>query len=626
MATARALIGHVAVLGVLVGGLIFSAAPALAAPPEAPVTQAASPVVSTSATLHGELNPGASGTAGYYFSYGLGSTCEGATAEPEPGVELTGKGVKVSAPLTGLEGNSKYTFCLVATHFENGAITEATPGNLLSFTTLAAKPTTEGGEPTSVTPFAASAFTFVNPQNETTTCEFQYGIAPAFNKSVPCEPPSLEGQEQLMVSVNFTGLTPASAYDYRVVAKNGTGTTTGAEGTFSTLAAEAPIVEGETISGVSASSAKLEAQINPNYQVTAYKLEYATNAAFTGATTVVGASSPLPEGFGDQPVSFALSGLQPRTTYYLRVVATNGTGPTEGAVQSFTTLATPIVTTGAAQGSTRTAATVSGTVNPGGIATRAHFVYISQAGYEAAGGSSVADPYVGGGFTTGESVGSDYTVHSVGPLELSELAPGTMYHFALVASNAEGTTIGPDMTFTTLPPTPPTAVTGEAAGVTQVSAVLTGSVDTSGLQTVVSFEFGGTPALGSPQIAAVTPKSLSGTTEGISLTFASSLVPGTTYYYRAKASNSDGVSYGTVKSFTTPALPALPTFNTTLTTVLPPAPPLPTAEVATPKKKQTNAQKLAKALKACAKKPKSKRAACQKQARKKYPVKKKKKK
>jgi hypothetical protein len=617
--TPRRLASYAAVLGMLVGGQACLAAPALAAAPETPTTEAATLITGTTATLNGTLNPKASATAGYYFAYGRGGTCEGATTEP--GAEATGKGIKVSAPLTGLEGNTEYTFCVAATHFEN-EITETTFGLPLTFTTHPEKPTTEGGEVTALTPFAASVYTLVNPQNEPTTCVFEYGIAPAYGNSVPCEPSPLEGEEQQVAAANFSGLTPAKAYHYRVVATNATGKTTGLEGTFTTLTAEAPVIEGETISQITSSSAKVEAQINPNYQETSYSLEYATDEALTGAKTVPGAA-PLPAGFGNQPVSFVLSGLQPRTTYYYRVVATNGTGTTEGAVQpAFTTLAAPIVTTGAAQVVSQTLAEVSGSVNPGGIQTRYHVAYISQEGYEAAGGSGAADPYVGGSVSQETIAGSDYTVHSFQQVQLPELTPGTTYHYAVVASNDEGTTFGPDMTFTTLAPTPPQTVTGEAVGITQVSALLVGAVDTHGLRTTFSFEFGGTPALGYTEPASLSPEPQpEGSTTLVFLTsFSGTLQPGTTYYYRATASNADGVSQGAVRSFTTASFPAPPTLTSPPLLVVPKAGSLVSPEAPVPTKPRglSKAQKLAKALQACAKKPKSKRAACKKQARKKF--------
>jgi hypothetical protein len=581
-----------AALSAFAGGLIFPAAPALAAP-EMPTTEAASAVTGTSAILHGTLNPKASGTAGYHFVYNNNGTCEGPTTEPVE--EATGKGIKVSSPVTKLEGKTEYTFCVVATHLKGG------------------------GEVSSRTPFSASAFTLVDPENEVTSCIFEYGKTLTFGSTVSCEPGSLEGSGLQFVSGTFAGLTPSTTYHYRVVATNGSGKTEGTAGEFSTLTLEAPIVDGESAAKVTSTGAQLEAQVNPNYQETTYAFEYATNEALTGATKVAGASSLLAE-FGDRPTGVAISGLQPRTIYYYRVATTNGTGPTNGPVQSFTTLAEPIVTTGAAQQVSRTMANVSGTVNPGGLPTSAHIAYISQEGYEAAGGAGAEDPYAGeGGRTTPNAkVGeSDYTAHSIGTIQLRELEPGTTYHFAVVATNSVGTEIGPDATFTTLPATPPVAITGEAVGVTQTAATLTGTVDTRGLHTMMDFEVGETPALGSPELASVLPGSGSGTTVSISISFGNYLPPATTFYYRARASNADGVSYGAVKSFTTASFPAPPTLSSPPLLVLPQAPPPIKTQLPAPKKKApSTAQKLAKALKACAKKPKSKRAACRKQARK----------
>ncbi|HEY2767178.1 MAG TPA: hypothetical protein VGI76_02920 [Solirubrobacteraceae bacterium] len=605
-----------ALLGVLAGGLIFLTSPALAAP-EAPTTEAASGVTGTSATLNGTLNPGASGEAGYFFLYGGGGTCEGANTEPS--AEQSGQSIPVSAAVTKLEAKTEYTFCMVATHLE-GETPESTVGAPLNFTTPGSAPVTEGGGLSNLTPFSVSASTLVDPENEVTSCIFEYGETSAFGSTVPCEPGSLEGSGSQPVSASFTSLTPGTTYHYRVVAINGEGTTEGAEGEFSTLPLEAPIVDGESTSKVTSASAQLEALVNPNYQETTYAFEYATNNAFTGAITVAGAG-PLPAEFADQPTSVAIGGLQPRTTYYYRVVAENETGPTEGPIGEFTTLATPIVTTGAAQEVSRTMANVSGTVNPGGVPTLAHVAFISQEGYEAAGGAEAENPYAGEGgrVTPNANVGLDYTAHSTGTIQLRELKPGTTYHFAVVATNSVGTTIGPDATFTTSPPTPPVAVTGEATGVTQTAATLTGTVDTSGLRTSMYFEVGEVPTLGFPELASIVPGSESGTTVSISISFGNYLPPGTTFYYRARASNADGVSYGAVKSFTTASFPAPPTLTSPPLLVLPPAPPAPKTGHTAPKKKPlSNSQKLAKALKACAKKPKSKRASCKRQARKKY--------
>jgi hypothetical protein len=99
----------------------------------------------------------------------------------------------------------------------------------------------------------------------------------------------------------------------------------------------------------------------------------------------------------------------------------------------------------------------------------------------------------------------------------------------------------------------------------------------------------------------------------------SNLQPGATYHYRLCATDVDGTTYGGDETFTTPG------YSNSI--ILPATPALvPYAPIAVPTettglrgtKALTSAQKLAKALKACRKDRKSKRAGCERQARKKY--------
>jgi hypothetical protein len=99
----------------------------------------------------------------------------------------------------------------------------------------------------------------------------------------------------------------------------------------------------------------------------------------------------------------------------------------------------PFVQTLAASGVTPTSATLNGTVNPDNLDTSYHFEY----GLTSAYGSS----------TPAQSAGSDYAVHAESAT-ISGLAPGTTYHYRIVATNAIGTSDGADMTFTTAPRPP----------------------------------------------------------------------------------------------------------------------------------------------------------------------------
>ena len=129
-------------LGVAVCSLLFVAAPALAAAPEAPETKAPSAVTGTTATFKGKLKPvGVTiEKVAYHFAYspgvGAGCTESGLVAPAEPFPEAEDN-KEVSVPVTGLEGNTAYSVCLIAANPAEPA--EATQGNTEVFTTLAIK-------------------------------------------------------------------------------------------------------------------------------------------------------------------------------------------------------------------------------------------------------------------------------------------------------------------------------------------------------------------------------------------------------------------------------------------------------------------------------------------------------
>lgn len=609
--------------------MVFSAPAALAATPEAPHTEGPLPIGATTATLKGELNPGLSTEkVAYHFAYSAApaATCteSGATAPAEPFPEAAGNHKKVTEAVTGLEGSTAYTVCLVAANPAEPA--ESTPGSSETFTTLASKPVLVSQSTSGETPFAATLNAEINPENQaSTSCEFEYGKTITYGKSATCEPNEpLEGPSVEARSARVAGLEAGTTYHYHVVVKNATGETKGVGGEFTTLTLEKPVVEGESVSGLTSTAVKVEAKVNPNYQETACVVRYwpATEAESTGPTTpCTPTGAELGEGGEAVAVSAQIEGLLAGVTYDYRVIATNATGETPGAQATFTTLDTPAVTTGAAAGMTRTTSVLSGTVDPAGAATSYYFAYVNQAGYEAALAAGSADPYAGGRTTTPVAVGSGYEAEAAGPLTIEELTPATTYHYAVVASNSLGTTIGPDQVFTTSAPTRPAVSTGGAEGVSQLSASITGTVNTQGLSTISQFEFGAVPYAGTMAPATVT--SSSGTVETISTSFNNDLQPGTTFYYRTVATNADGTSYGAEQSFTTGSFP--PGFTVPATPAF-----IPYASIAeldarevqegkkTPPKPLTKAQKLAKALKACTKKPKKQRAGCKRQARKKY--------
>jgi hypothetical protein len=195
----------------------------------------------------------------------------------------------------------------------------------------------------------------------------------------------------------------------------------------------------------------------------------------------------------------------------------------------------PTVATGAAASVTAASATLEGTVNPNGAATSYYFEYGPTTAY----GHQTAADAAGSG-TSGVPVSAP----------LSGLAPGSLYHFRLVATNSAGSAYGGDEAFTTLAAAP-VAVTGGAVGVTPDYAVLHGKVTPNGAATTYFFEYGES----TDYDLSTSVKSAGAGTAPIAVSAAvSSLLADTTYHYRLVAENSEGTSGGEDETFSTEIL------------------------------------------------------------------------
>jgi phosphodiesterase/alkaline phosphatase D-like protein len=200
--------------------------------------------------------------------------------------------------------------------------------------------------------------------------------------------------------------------------------------------------------------------------------------------------------------------------------------------------AAPTATTGDASGITDTQASVAGTVNPQGQLTSYAFQYGTTTAY----GQQTA-------LTSAGSGRADTAVRA----DLAGLTPGTTYHYRVIATNADGTTVGADRTFRTTgtappPPPAPTATTG-SADVNGASATLSGSVNPNGVSTSYYFEFGTTAAYGQQ----TPPQSAGSGSSAVSVSGSlSGLAANTTYHYRLVAAGPNGAfAIGADRTFTT---------------------------------------------------------------------------
>jgi hypothetical protein len=89
---------------------------------------------------------------------------------------------------------------------------------------------------------------------------------------------------------------------------------------------------------LTASSARVIGQVDPNGEATSYYFEYGTTRSFGSRTPDRGAGS----GDGARRVTAPISGLVPATRYFFRLVAANRSGVRSGAIREFRTRRQPL--------------------------------------------------------------------------------------------------------------------------------------------------------------------------------------------------------------------------------------------------------------------------------------------
>ena len=210
----------------LIGLMLFHSA-AQAAPKPTATTGSATSVTSSSATLNGTVNPtGFSTTA--YFQWGTTASYGNNTASQSIGSGRDALSIK--ADLTGLKPSTIYHYRIVATNTKGGTAY----GSDRTFTTApSSTPTAATVAATSVTSSSATLNGTVNPHGLATTAYFQWGTTTSYGHNTASQSIG-SGTSALSVSAGITGLTAGITYHYRIVANNSSGTTYGADKTFTT--------------------------------------------------------------------------------------------------------------------------------------------------------------------------------------------------------------------------------------------------------------------------------------------------------------------------------------------------------------------------------------------------------
>ncbi len=207
------------------------------------------------------------------------------------------------------------------------------------------------------------------------------------------------------------------------------------------VAASSPAVSTGSAKSITQTGATLTGTVNPNGSATSYIFEWGLAKNTYGALGHVHSA-----GNGTKSVAAKATptGLIPGTVYHYRLVATNRYGTSTGSDRTFKTSGHPPpgATTGPASGVTTSAITLTGVISPNGATTTWEFQYGTSANYSSQ--------------TNLGSVAAGSAAQTVS-YAVTGLAPGTVFHYRLVAFHSVGpTSYGADEIFMTEPSPAPT--------------------------------------------------------------------------------------------------------------------------------------------------------------------------
>ena len=329
-------------------------------------------VASFAMMLEAQINPNNQETT-YIFEYATEGTTgaapvgtlKGEVTEVAGAKSLSAFGDQTASVSPGVVAPATtYYYRVIAENAQSQAEKKPVEGEVKKFTTPPL-PAVSTGEAQDITGGTATLSGTVDPEGAEATYYFAYIDQAGYEKALAGDAqekanPYAKGETTAPLKVTESGgatytgtepqtipptliggLRPGKTYYYALIAKSVVGTALGSDQILTTPAPTPPVVATEGASAISQNAATIAGTVTTNGLQTNYGFEIGTVVGEYGAATGLGSIG----GANTEGVSMTLGELQPATTYYYRVTATNADGTSYGESETFTTPGFPTLLT-----------------------------------------------------------------------------------------------------------------------------------------------------------------------------------------------------------------------------------------------------------------------------------------